>query len=79
MDEFCDAKIRPMPNDIEVACGLTGEHHEHQGVLRDYAYPGSATTVYWQEDDRRTFRGQWAPCAKGNCVLPNEHAGRCAQ
>lgn len=85
----CDAKFRPFSsiNDTELQCEL--EHHgeslapvtEHQATLRNYAFPGSAMIVFWQEDDRRTFRGEWAPClwkqtgTGMQCVLPNQHRG----
>lgn len=76
----CDAKIRPLPNDTEIGCEKTGEHSEHQGTLRDYAFPGSATMVSWLENDRRTFRGEWSQCRKTfGCVLPTGHQGMCAQ
>jgi hypothetical protein len=78
MENFCEAKIRPMPNATEIQCGLTGEHDRHEGVLRDYAYPGSATKIVWDEDDRRTFRGDWSPCPLG-CILPFGHRGRHAR
>lgn len=75
----CDARIRPLPNDSEVACEV--EHDitpglGHGGTLRDYAYPGSVTVVEWLEDDRRTFHGAWpGPCSDA-CSLPSGHRGR---
>ena len=71
----CDARIRPFPNSVEIACEMhDGEHAMHAGVLRDYAYPGSATTVEWARDDRRSFHGAWpGPCPKNGCVLPANH------
>lgn len=74
----CDAKIRPFPNPTEVTCESDEpEHLTHHGVLRDYAYPGSETAIDWEEDDRRTFRGTWAPCSLfPPCILPNGHRGR---
>lgn len=77
----CDARIRPFPNETEVACDLhgIGEHSTHRGVVRDYAYPGSTTTIEWQEDDRRTFHGEWpGSCTEAElgCVLPRNHRGR---
>lgn len=90
----CDARIRPFPvgNDTEIACELEGKSHAHeggdldgkthvhQGVLRDYAFPGSATVVSWLEGDRRNFRGVWpGRCQQlEGCVLPDGHHGRCA-
>lgn len=81
MNEQCWAKIRPMPNDTEILCGLPGKHMgEHRGTLRDYAYPGSATVVTWLEDDRRNFQGDWIPCTRiDGCILPSGHRGDHAQ
>lgn len=81
--ELCDARIRPMrhANETDVECGLPADdHRRHAGVLRDYAYPGSATTVQWMEDDRRTFHGDWpGACIELGvdepCVLPADHRG----
>jgi hypothetical protein len=83
----CDARIRPFPNDTEVACDRDDEHQMHGGTLRDYAYPGSATLIEWDEDDRRTFHGEWpGECQSGSygagktnsspCVLPAGHRGK---
>lgn len=70
----CEAKIRPMPNDTEIECGLEPGHTDaHSGVLRDYAFPGSATTVTWYDDDRRNFRGEWMECPERGCILPAGH------
>jgi len=71
---ICDAKIRPFTDDTELTCEcphvdeLDGSS-EHHSTLRDYAFPGSATTIYafpgsattiyWAEDDRRNFRGEY--------------------
>lgn len=77
MSEVCGAKIRPLPNDTEIRCVRTGAHIEHQGVLNDYAYPGSSTVVTWMEGDRRSFKGDWALCPN-NCTLPAGHRGACA-
>src|SRR5215471_9923787 len=52
-------------NTMEVTCSLDGPHTEHTGMVRDYAYPGSETLVSWEEDDRRTFRGEWRRCPRG--------------
>lgn len=72
----CPAKIRPFPNDTELACDKTDpDHDEHQGVLRDYARPGSQTTLIWQDSDRRNFTGQWMECSDRGCVLPVGHHG----
>lgn len=73
----CDAKIRPFPNAVEVQCELVHTDEKHQGTIRDYAYPGSATIVSWFEADRRTYRGVWVPCPhlQGQCILPDGHHG----
>lgn len=73
----CDARIRPMPNDTEIACEIEGviPHVIHVGVLKDYAYTGSKTTITWDDADRRTFYGEWpGPCPEV-CVLPLGHRG----
>lgn len=83
----CTARIRPFPpgNDTEVRCER--DAHEttvmHSGVLRDYAYQGSATTIQWAEADRRTFHDAWPGQCPGTsgapgCVLPLGHGGGCA-
>lgn len=83
MPEWCDAKIRPFPNDLELQCERLVPHEDpatqHMAVLRNYSFPGSETEIVWYEDDRRTFRGEWKSCTttKG-CILPNDHHGRCA-
>jgi hypothetical protein len=77
MAETCDARLRPFPNDTEIRCGkLPGTHPTHEGTLRDYAYPGSATTFTWQDDDRRNFYGEWPGQCPENCVLPLHHRGQ---
>ncbi len=77
-DDPCKAKIRPFFNeDIELTCFLL-EHRpamEHRGTLRNYAYEGSSTIIYWFDSDRRNFKGDWASCIDKNCVLPNKHRG----
>jgi hypothetical protein len=71
----CPSKIRPFPNDTELACeldahvpaGTTAADRDpdapdfwtHRAVLRDYAYPGSETIVTWKAGDRREFTGDW--------------------
>lgn len=88
---MCDAKIRPFPDcrepfGTEIQCeDLTDPHVLHCGVVRDFAYPGSATEICWREEDRRTFRGEWEPCPFSvenqvtlPCILPVGHRGRCA-
>jgi hypothetical protein len=73
----CVAKIRPFPGPTVIVCENEVEGHTtHAAVLRDYAYPGSETVVSWDEDDRRTFRGEWSPCTSPGCILPLDHRGR---
>lgn len=75
----CDARIRPMApvNSAEIACEGTGTHSTHRGTLRDYAYPGSVTTVQWDENDRRNFHGEWpGECLFPGCILPRDHRGK---
>lgn len=76
----CDAAIRLMLGAAEIRCERTQQkgHMFHRGALRDYAYPGSVTTIEWAETDRRNFHGDWpGPCvpAEGACVLPSGHEG----
>jgi hypothetical protein len=72
----CDARIRPFTNDAEVVCEEEENHNQHVGVLRNYAYAGSKTTIRWFESDRRTFHGCWpGPCEDPNCPLPLGHRG----
>lgn len=75
---MCDAAIRPFPDDTEVRCERDLPHSQHEGTLRDYAFPGSATAIGWAEDDRRTFHGEWpGQCMTGDieCILPLGHRG----
>lgn len=80
----CDAAIRFTSSGAEIRCHLdhlgVAEPLGHEGVLLDYAFPGSRTSVEWAENDRRTFHGPWpGPCLKpGPCSLPDGHHGRCA-
>lgn len=71
----CDARIRPFTNATELRCEATGDHSQHHGVLRDYAYPGSETTISWADTDRRNFRGEWIECPSRGCMLPAGHRG----
>jgi hypothetical protein len=72
----CPAKIRPFPNSIEVSCGLPHDGHtSHEGEVRDYAFPGSVSMLYWEEGDRRTFSGDWNSCDESTCILPAGHHG----
>lgn len=76
----CPARIHPLPNDTIIDCEEDDAWHEgpHAGVLVDYAYPGSRTTVSWWDTDRRTFTGEWVECPVVSCTLPANHRGRCA-
>ena len=78
-----DAKIRPLTNDIELTCECDEPgHSQHHSTLREYAFPGSATTIYWTESDRRNFRGDWPGTCKDRkpgCVLPAKHRGGCVR
>jgi hypothetical protein len=68
-------------NEIELACERDHDDgDEHSATLRDYAYPGSATTVTWMDDDRRNFRLAWpGNCSlTDGCILPDTHRGRCS-
>ena len=71
----CPVKMRPFPNDTEIRCEILAriEHTRHTGDLRDYAYPGSVTTMSWDDGDRRIFTGEWAKCSSPGCVLPAGH------
>jgi len=81
---MCDAGIRPFTParfDVELRCEV-GDHPDsvkHAGVLRDYAYPGSQTTIAWLEMDRRTFHGEYPGDCPGDsfskCILPRTHRG----
>lgn len=84
----CTAKIRPFRpvNETEVVCNRdpVGHSHKHGGEIRDYAYEGSLTTMFWFETDRRTFHGEWpGDCPENSpqgipCLLPKGHRGDCA-
>jgi hypothetical protein len=72
----CDARIRPFPNDTEIACEQTGDHDRHSGTLREYASAGSVTVVEWLDGDRRSYRGDYpGPCSVALCSLPSGHRG----
>jgi hypothetical protein len=94
----CTWSIRPFPGETQVSCEKQ-EHvwqaaseeviagtAEHRTVLRDYAWPGSATEITWLAGDRREFSGEWPGyCTRlGShggrqiCTLPAEHRGSCA-
>lgn len=72
----CDARIRPFRpmNEIELHCSINEPHGRHSGILYNYAYQGSETSISWDEDDRRTFHGNWPGVCPG-CLLPLGHRG----
>ncbi len=76
-DNFCTAKIHPFPDNTEFTCFRLdhGLDIEHMATIKDGAYPGSSTELYWFEDDRRNFRGDWVKCTDRMCVFPNGHRG----
>lgn len=81
MTNSCLAKIRPLHDKtIEIHCYLPLDSHTlHIGVLRDYAFVGSRTSIHWADGDRRNYRGDFMPCVAAPCVLPDGHYGLCAQ
>lgn len=85
---MCDARIRPFRpiNETEVSCAVEDTDHEidpdhHRGEIKDYAYPGSVTTINWYQDDRRNFHGEWPGICQTAvfdnvvCLLPRNHEG----
>ena len=73
---LCQAQIRPFTNETTVMCESPHGHLDmHRGIALDYAYSGSKTVLRWYDDDRRTFRGEWEPCASSDCILPANHRG----
>lgn len=76
-DNRCPARMRPFPS-VTLQCERESHLHEddeHSAVLRDYAYPGSSTTITWFDADRRTFTGDWIECPQRGCILPANHRG----
>lgn len=79
----CTARIIPFRGNPTIDCELDHNAHDmpggrdvqHEGALRDYAYPGSVTKISWMESDRRTFRGEFIPCDWPSCILPIHHRG----
>lgn len=72
----CPAKIRPMTAQVEINCERKAHSDlQHRGTLRDFAYPGSATTITWMDTDRRNFTGEFIECPQLGCVLPWGHRG----
>lgn len=79
-NRMCDAKVRLFTDGTELTCEIDHPSHynqssSHHATLYDYAYPGSETTIYWDENDRRNFRGEWFPCESATCILPRGHHG----
>lgn len=75
---MCDARIQPFPDFAIVDCENDGDHcaTTHRGVIRDYAWPGSETSLTWLESDRRNFTGEFIRCPGGvDCTLPTGHPG----
>lgn len=75
--EQCEAKLKVWSApDGEFRCRLGNvPHKEHQATG---LYPHQ--TIYWQDGDRRQFRGEFVPCDFVNrdqapCVLPSGHHG----
>lgn len=78
---ICPTKIRPFRpvNDTELQCEVTDStdsHWRHNAVVRDYAYPGSATEMVWERTDRRCFTGEFIECPVKGCILPAGHHGK---
>jgi hypothetical protein len=90
--ELCDARClvwSPRASSTGKAgvasCALAGGHLDQAAAhfvadhrSRDVDEEGSRfpTAVCWQENDRRTFRGELALCPDPRCVLPAGHGGR---
>ena len=75
----CQFRIWPFPGFQIIDCDLF-EHPDtvkHQGVIRDYAYPGSVTLLNWMHADRRTFSGEFIACPTRGCILPAGHPRGC--
>lgn len=76
----CDAKIRPLQTPIELECVSPEDvpHVEHFAELRDFAYPGSLTTIHFLESDRRCYHGAYpGDCPTPGCTLPAHHPRDC--
>jgi hypothetical protein len=85
-DAPCTAKIRPFPDDTEFVCHLDehGTDMKHTATFTSRASQGVQQSIFWSENDRRTFRGDWVGCRTARhsvpngseqCTLPNEHRG----
>jgi hypothetical protein len=86
----CDARFgwaitRP-EGVLLVDCAKPPAHFGSHSGPWNHNYPDTAghTTITWEEDDRRTFRGEWARCAEDaanpfghptTCILPANHRG----
>lgn len=89
MDDMksCDARLHASEGigiiDCDQMHSTVVDSTQHSGVVKDYAYPGSRTTITWYEHDRRNFRGGFARCGEptptgltmGACILPVGHRG----
>ena len=74
--EQCAARIAPFVpiHAAVVECREPAGHAgKHQGVIADYAYPGSRTILSWLDSDRRNFTGEWIECPLPGCILPAGH------
>lgn len=70
MAETCDRRIKwgtESMSDCEKPAGHDGEHVGPG--LSEFPYQ----RIHWQEDDRRTFTGEWVECPQQGCVLPAGH------
>ncbi|MDQ3573651.1 MAG: hypothetical protein M3404_01820 [Actinomycetota bacterium] len=72
----CPSKVRPFRDDTEMRCDLPARHairlHE-----ASYRCAGSVARVSWADVHRRAFEGEWWPCSRSACVLPNGHGVEC--
>ncbi len=75
--DLCTAKIRPFPDDTELTCFLNEHESETKHVANVKKHPNAerSTDIYWFEEDRRTFRGDWVLCPNKTCILPSGHRG----
>jgi hypothetical protein len=73
----CEAKIRPFPDYKELTCFLNEHKPEikHVANIKNPERPSYSTDIYWYEEDRRTFRGDWIVCDFESCILPGGHHG----
>lgn len=79
MSKKCDARMgwkNYRTSDwLVVDCDHQAGHEGSHTGLWHHNYPGTdgTTEVSWLEDDRRTFRGVFAPCRDAACLLPEGH------